>query len=108
MMESQKWQQMTISSVLGYHGSHSDSKLLLFTSISKIFLNMQPYVNILIGFKLYMCILIALTYTVHYKINRNIHLKGWAKIDICGGLLVQFQHVKSLKVITLVLTTRKS
>lgn len=43
---------------------------------------MQPYVSILIGFKLYMCILIVLTYTVHYKINRNIHLEGWAKIYV--------------------------
>ena len=69
---------------------------------------MQPYVSNLIGCKLPMCISIVLTYTVYYKIHQNIHLKGGAKIDPYGGFLVQFQHVKILEVLTLVLTTRKS
>ena len=51
-------------------------------------------VHILISFKL--CVCVILTYNVRYKINKSIHLKGWANIDICRGLLVSAPTCKKL------------
>lgn len=55
---------------------------------------MQLYKSIFISFKLSVCII--LTYNVHYKINKNIHLKGWSHIDVGRGLLVSAPTYKEL------------
>lgn len=55
---------------------------------------MQLYKSIFISFKLSVCII--LKYNVHYKINKNIHLKGWSHIDVGRGLLVSAPTYKEL------------